>query len=80
MITDRRGQFTVAGLFALMIMLIVAVKFLPIIYDYCEEGAQLAESRGDMLSSFLWRLIPVSIVIAILTCIYHYAKPLILRD
>jgi len=80
MIRNRRGQFTIAGLFALLIMLVVSVKLLPIVYQYCEEGAQLAESKGDALTAFLLRLIPVSIVISELMAIYYYAKPIIVRE
>ncbi|ADB58725.1 hypothetical protein [Archaeoglobus profundus] len=80
MIRNRRGQFTIAGLFALLIMLVVSVKLLPMVYQYCEEGAQLAESKGDALTAFLLRLIPVSIVISELMAIYYYAKPIIVRE
>ena len=77
---DIKGQFTIAGLFALLIMLVVSVKLLPIIYKYCEEGANLAESKGDALTAFLLRLIPVSIVISELMAVYYYAKPIIVRE
>jgi len=79
MLKDKKGQFTIAGLFALLILIVVTIKIMPIIYQYCEEGASLAESKGDALSAFFWRLIPVSIVIAELMGIYYYAKPLIIR-
>lgn len=76
---DERGQFTIAGLFALFIMLVVTVKLLPTIYDFCEQAAQTAEQNGDTFTAFLIRLIPASIVISELMAIYYYAKPIIVR-
>jgi len=79
MIKDRRGQFTIAGLFALLIMLICLVQFLPMIYEFCENASQVAEEHGDHITAFFIRLIPLCIVISVLTAIYYYAKPLIIR-
>jgi len=74
---NNKGQFTIAGLFALFIMLVVTVKFLPVIYQFCNEGAELAESNGDTLTAFLLRLIPPCIPISIIATIFFYAKPYI---
>ncbi len=75
----KKGQFTIAGLFALFIMLIVTIQLFPTIYDLCNQGAQMAQDKGDILTAYLIRLIPPSIVISELMAIYYYAKPLIFR-
>lgn len=77
---DLRGQFTIAGLFAVFIMLIITMKLMPDIVSYCDSIASTLEDKGYTIASFLVKLIPASIVISILSAIYFYAKPIIMKE
>lgn len=77
---DVGGQFTIAGLFAVFIMLIVTMKLMPDIISYCDNIAATLEEKGYTIAAFLIKLVPASIVISILSAIYYYAKPIILRE
>lgn len=77
---DVKGQFTIAGLFAVFIMLIVTMKLMPDIISYCDSIAATLEEKGYTIAAFLIKLVPASIVISILSAIYYYAKPIILRE
>ncbi len=77
---DVKGQFTIAGLFAVFIMLIVTMKLMPDIISYCDDIASTLNDKGYTIAAFLIKLVPASIVISILSAIYYYAKPIILRE
>jgi len=76
---DIRGQFTIAGLFAVFLMLIITMKLMPDIISFCDSIATTLEDNGYTIAAFLIKLVPASIVISILSAIYFYAKPIIIR-
>lgn len=77
---NESGQFTIAGLFSVFIMLIVTMYLMPSILDICDQIALELERHNQQIASFLVRLIPASIVISILSAIFFYAKPIIMRE
>lgn len=77
---DIKGQFTIAGLFAVFIMLIVTMKLMPDIVSYCNDISSTLENDGYVIAAFLVKLVPASIVISILSAIFFYAKPIIMRE
>lgn len=77
---SEKGQFTIAGLFSVFIMLIVTMYLMPSILDICDQIALELSRHDQQIAAFLVRLIPASIVVSILSAIFFYAKPLIVRE
>ena len=76
---DTKAQFTIAGLFAVFLMLIITMKLMPNIVSICDNISKTLEDGGYSIAAFLIKLVPASIVISILSAIYFYAKPIIMR-
>ena len=77
---DSKAQFTIAGLFAVFLMLIITMKLMPDIVSICDNISKTLEDGGYSIAAFLIKLVPASIVISILSAIYFYARPIIMRE
>ena len=77
---DTKAQFTIAGLFAVFLMLIITMKLMPNIVSICDNISKTLEDGGYSIAAFLIKLVPASIVISILSAIYFYARPIIMRE
>ena len=73
-VKDERGDFSIINLLAYFIHLILLYKFLPLVYNYVNATADIADQNGDSMTALALRLIPFAIVVVTITIPFRWAK------
>jgi cytochrome bd-type quinol oxidase subunit 2 len=77
---DDKAQFSIPALAMYFVYLVFLVAMFPTIYDQVDQAATIAESKGDSMTAFMIRLIPLIIAVVTISVPFHWAKPYIIRE